>query len=214
MKFSHFSESEQWLIRISSILFVAAALVWMWVLFIPMVTSKPKRKSSKTIWVQPTPGRVQARWEEVKQLREKMRPWVEKHRDAINRMRSGDVKAFEEVYAAIPVNPDAAVIGIGSPDVLEFTWNCHVDKIYGQSSKNAKTVTQKREASSVEIGEAILKTGKEKYHDIAIADSCLPGQMNYVLWASGRVTEVYKVDGCRYLDCFTERTHKEVVPPL
>lgn len=216
MKWLQLAENERTLVKASGSLFIVVALVWGWVAVAPLMRAKSvtKSKRSEFRWVTQSPERIQARWQDVNRLREKMRPWVEKNRANIAKMRGGDIDAFTRVYNAIPQHPNAEIIGISSEDTYEFTWNCHAEDTYKNVPDTANAATKRRYQSSVDISKALLQDNRAKYNDIAIADATLPGKKSYVLWASGRITEVYSIADCRAIGCFANRTHHEVSPAL
>lgn len=205
---------ERRLLQISGVLLVVTALVWWGIVLNPLLT-EAKRKKAKAkpvmVYVRVPPETIAAQWAEVQRMRELMRPWAEKHKDLLRKMKSGDKAAFDQAYKAIPIHMDPTIIGFSSEDNL-YTWNCHVGERFPVNPKTSK-IAQSRDQSSIDISEALLKGNRQKYADIELSDAVMGGQYQFVLWASGRITKAYTVDPCHYLDCFTERRQEEIVPP-
>ncbi len=213
MKWSSLSESEQNLTRVSGALFVVAAIVWTSVFVAPLLNTKQPRKRGGVVWAKPAPGEAEARWADINRLREKMRPWAERNRDNLSRMRGADATAFRSVYDAIPMWPDEKIIGISSEDTLEFTWNCHVEKDFAKDIAKADSITANRLQSSVTWSKFLLDYNQKKYRDIALSDTWMSGRLQYTLWASGRITKSMSPERCKgNLKCLAEREHDDLVP--
>lgn len=212
MKFAMVSDSKRRLLQVFGAVFIITALVWGGIALSPVIGSGefPATKGKLIYAKMPEEG-IEARWTEVKRMREKMRPWAENHQNLIRRMKNGDDVAFRQVQDVIPVRAYASIIGFGVEDGL-FTWNCYMEKSLRAPELLPDERTKNRHQSSVDRYNSLMDANWVKHKDIALTDSVMEGKYRYVLWASGRITKSYDVPGCLYLDCFTEREQEEVMP--
>lgn len=213
MKWSTLSQSERWLLRISGALTLAAALVWGRIALATQVN--PKAPASGVASQNRFAAKIALRRDESLQLREKMRFWAEKHQDAIRKMRGGNEIAFQTVYRAIPVHPDADVIGISGEDTRKFSWETHAGDIYDEARREVKmnALSDERLRASMTLEQAMREYHWQNSRDIVVVRSISP-RINYSLWASGRITETAFPRDCEgIIDCSKKEQHKEIVPP-
>lgn len=213
MKWSTLSQSERWLLRISGALTLAAALVWGRIALATQINSKAP--VSGVTSHDPFAEKAKRCRSGAIQLREKMRFWAVKHQDALRKMRGGNEIAFQTVYRAIPVHPDADVIGISSEDARNFAWETHAGDIYDEARREVKmnALSDERLRASVTLEQAMREYHWQNSRDIVVIRSS-SGRISYSLWASGRVTETAFPRDCEgIIDCSKKEQHKEIVPP-
>lgn len=171
-----------------------------------------------------------ARLAKIKELREKWRPWAEKHKELLKRMlnaKLSDRVALMAVYSVIPATPDASdktkVAGITRRDLVpddpavlvrtgapSFTWQ-PLDKLSQPKMDPKFKETYRRQKLFIA---ARLQENFARLRDIELSRSVNVGRSQLSLWASGRITESEAVrQPYRNGHILVDGPHQEVQPP-
>ncbi len=143
----------------------------------------------------------------AKLLREKWRPWAEKHKDVLKRMlhaQPNEQTALRAAYAVIPSVPNSATAGIGARDLIPsndlraltmsktpmFAWQPG-DKT---SQPSPDPALRPRYDQQKQFIAKRLQQHFTDLRDIECAISMNLGPWSVSLWASGRITQSTRVN--------------------
>lgn len=154
-----------------------------------------------------TQGEKAAHLAKAKLLREKWRPWAEKHKELLQRMlraQSNDQTTLMTVYRTLPSDNIGGERGITSEDLVPrrdlrsainakvplFTWQAQGNKQvrFGNDFKGQAELKTQYDASQRQFMQR-MQQNWIVLRDVEISVSMNPGPSRISLWASGRVTE-------------------------
>lgn len=137
-----------------------------------------------------------ARLAKVQMLRDKWRPWAEKHKEDLRAMLQGDQGAMSRVWQQIPIIQFThSGLGFSHADVeggaTPFSWWA-IDKAVDLKAVDASHV--KEVSDGLEMMAQKRQQDFSKWHDIELSRSSGFGAKMFRLMASGRVLEDRIID--------------------
>lgn len=144
-----------------------------------------------------TPEQLQEGLDRTKEIREKLKPWAEKNRVLLSRMRQSDGNdqaTLQAVLDSLPYAPNYEGTNFTFRDLLhsgpvEFTSRTGGKRMQLTDADKRNKLTVGRHAAGLRFQQRMIDDFYKQYKDVALFATMTQGPKYYTLWVSGRITQ-------------------------
>ena len=184
----------------------------------PVVRRVQDPRNPAVTWINPAPPeQLAASLAQLKNLRDKLRPWASKNKKELQAMLKADGKDTEAMLKAYQLAPylvtDSEKLHLSSKDTKDLVWQTGIEK--EDANPNDPRDAHVLNKIKGEIKQR-LTLNFVRWHDVLYMTTNDHGPKHYGFWLSGRITEIDELNQGEAQSRGDESqgdVHKEIVPP-